>query len=68
MSDYNPEEIERKWQRHWADRREFEVTEDQLRRAVGAVGPNPERVRRFLTLSWMLARQAPRLGRSEAGA
>lgn len=51
--------------KHWT--REFEVTEEQLRRAVVAVGPNPERVRRFLTLSWMLARPAPRLGRPEAG-
>jgi len=50
--------------KHWT--REFGVTEDQLRRAVAAVGPNTERVRRFLTLSWILARGAPRLGRLEA--
>ena len=28
MSDYRPQEIEQKWQQRWADRREFEVTED----------------------------------------
>ncbi len=28
MSDYRPQSIEQKWQKRWADRREFEVTED----------------------------------------
>jgi len=31
MSDYRPQEIERKWQQHWADTRAFEVTEDPAR-------------------------------------
>ena len=31
MSDYDPQAIERKWQRRWADRRAFEVTEDPSR-------------------------------------
>ena len=28
MSDYNPQAIEEKWQRRWADQRTFEVTEE----------------------------------------
>ena len=28
MTDYSPQEIEQKWQRHWAETRAFEVTED----------------------------------------
>ena len=28
MSDYDPQAIEKKWQRRWADERAFEVTED----------------------------------------
>ena len=31
MSDYDPQAIERKWQRRWTDRRAFEVTEDPSR-------------------------------------
>ena len=28
MSDYHPQELDRKWQQRWADTRAFEVTED----------------------------------------
>lgn len=31
MSAYRPQDIEQKWQRHWADTRAFEVTEDPSR-------------------------------------
>ncbi len=31
MSSYKPQEIEQKWQKHWADTRAFEVTEDPSR-------------------------------------
>jgi leucyl-tRNA synthetase len=31
VSDYRPQELDRKWQRHWADTRAFEVTEDPSR-------------------------------------
>ncbi len=31
MAEYRPQEIERKWQARWADRRAFEVTEDRSR-------------------------------------
>ena len=30
MSEYRPQEIERKWQARWAQSRAFEVTEDEL--------------------------------------
>ena len=29
MSDYHPQELDRKWQAHWADTQAFEVTEDR---------------------------------------
>jgi leucyl-tRNA synthetase len=31
MPDYHPQELDRKWQRRWADARAFEVTEDPSR-------------------------------------
>jgi leucyl-tRNA synthetase len=31
VSSYKPQEIEQKWQKHWADTRAFEVTEDPSR-------------------------------------
>ncbi len=31
MSDYHPQELDRKWQAHWAAARTFEVTEDPAR-------------------------------------
>jgi leucyl-tRNA synthetase len=31
VSDYRPQQIEQKWQRHWADTRAFEVSVDPLR-------------------------------------
>ncbi len=31
MSSYRPQDIEQKWQQHWADTRAFEVTEDPSR-------------------------------------
>ena len=31
MSEYRPQELDRKWQAHWADTRAFEVTEDLSR-------------------------------------
>ena len=31
MSDYNPQAIEQKWQRRWAEQRSFEVTEESRR-------------------------------------
>ncbi|MEW6321433.1 MAG: leucine--tRNA ligase [Acidobacteriota bacterium] len=31
MSDYRPQELDRKWQQRWADSRAFEVTEDPAR-------------------------------------
>ncbi len=31
MAEYKPQEIESKWQKHWADTRAFEVTEDRSR-------------------------------------
>ncbi|MGQ0733026.1 MAG: leucine--tRNA ligase [Acidobacteriota bacterium] len=31
MSDYHPQELDRKWQRRWADARAFEVSEDPTR-------------------------------------
>ena len=42
---------------HWTG--EFEVNEQQLRHAVRAVGPSTEKVRRFLNLSRILARNSP---------
>ena len=28
MSDYHPQDLDRKWQAHWAETETFEVTED----------------------------------------
>jgi hypothetical protein len=46
--------------RYWTE--ELEVTEQQLRHAVRAVGPSAEKVQRFVSLSKMLARNAPVTG------